>query len=203
MTQGCEKFQCQQRGYMANFYLVEKGCLYKNECHAVGDSWSDLDTCRYFYCSSQQSSVGVVESIVKVQDGCWDNANEKCREHESKWYEGCFEKQCVVTKTKKNVVMKKIVLVSGGCEQTIGYRKICHAPGEIWSENREDMCVQLRCQVRKNVYTSKILKPLCRDVNGQCHEVGDIGFDAMVYGKLLRDCKCKLRNKQLNYICKG
>ncbi|OWF48797.1 hypothetical protein KP79_PYT14614 [Mizuhopecten yessoensis] len=203
MKQGCETFQCQQRGFMANFYLIEKGCLYKGKCHNVGDNWSEYDTCRFFYCTSQQSSVGVVESIVKEMDGCWDNSNEKCREPELKWYEGCFEKQCIVTKTKNNKVMKKIVLLSGGCEQTIDDMKICHEPGEIWSEIREDMCVQIQCQVRKNVYKSKIIKPLCRDINGNCHEVGDIGFDAMVNGKVLRDCKCRLKQRQLNYICKG
>ncbi|XP_069112948.1 uncharacterized protein [Argopecten irradians] len=203
MTKDCEKFECQRRGYTANFYLVQKGCMYKNKCRDVGFSWSDFATCRFFYCTNQQSGVGVLEAVIKELDGCWDSRNEKCRENEETWYEGCFQKQCIVTKSKKNSVMKNVVIVSGGCEQKIGKKTICHAPGEIWSEDREDMCQQMQCQVKKNVYTSKPLKPLCRDLDGNCRDVGDVGFDAKVNGEVLRNCKCKIRNKQLNYVCKG
>ncbi|XP_033754234.1 uncharacterized protein LOC117337375 [Pecten maximus] len=203
MEQDCETFQCQQRGYTANFYLVEKGCMYKNRCRPVGYSWSDSENCRFFYCTSEQSGVGVIESVVKEMDGCWDSRNEKCREPEETWYEGCFEKQCIVTKTKKYTVLKQIVILSGGCEQTIGNKKFCHAPGEIWSEDREDMCQQMQCQVKKNVYISNPLKPLCRDIEGNCHDSGDVNFDAKVNGEVLRNCKCKIRNKKINYNCKG
>lgn len=47
-------------------------------------------------------------------EGCWDSPNEKCRQHEEKWFDGCFEKQCLVKKKKNNAILKKIVLVSGG-----------------------------------------------------------------------------------------
>ncbi|KAH9502290.1 hypothetical protein Btru_073345 [Bulinus truncatus] len=88
-------------------------------------------------------------------------------------------------------------IISEGCED--GNHQ-CHDVGDEWNER----CVTYTCTKTTidgyNYFQPIVRNAKCRDMEGQCHEPGDL-FSYRVHGRLLHSCRCNVTDNRILYRC--
>ncbi|CAL1544688.1 unnamed protein product [Lymnaea stagnalis] len=100
----------------------------------------------------------------------------------------CLQHQCIFGSS---------FIYSEGCEDG---GTGCHQVGEEW----EERCVTYTCTKTTiegyNYFQPIVRNAKCRDVNGVCHEPGEL-FSYRLHGRLHQSCRCNITDNKILYRC--
>ncbi|XP_048737411.2 uncharacterized protein LOC125652337 [Ostrea edulis] len=197
--QNCKKVKCVSRNGLSMLENIATGCLDKKECREDGGNWTHPGNCVTYGCRIKSQNGGLYPQVQIVNVGC--QMGGVCYSAGETWDSGCLERKCVVKRSTKGF-SRSITAKLRGC--TVNGKCL-----EIGFQEMRDKCLNYACMLdkvsKRPVY--KLLKGACRDLDGNCRDVGEEWNHLYKPNKVCLRLKCAYsggvyRISTLKILCK-
>ncbi|XP_062619428.1 uncharacterized protein LOC134280987 [Saccostrea cucullata] len=197
--QNCNKLKCVSKNGMSRLENVATGCLDKDKCREDGGNWTSPENCITYGCRLKIQNGRTYPQIQIIGVGC--KVGGICYSPGEKWDSGCLERQCVVNRSNKGFSRSVTAKLRG-----------CNVNGkclEVGFKEMRNKCLNYGCVLDKKsdrpVYN--LLKGACKDLDGNCRDVGEEWDHLYQPHKICLRLKCEYtggiyRTSSLKILCK-